>query len=277
MSEAPRVRVGEPRRRPGTFFLAVAMLVALPLVAIQGPAHTTPMDAVNVLFVGLYWCYLLARRERVEFPLALPFWLILLGSFTGLYAAYHRSLALLVLVQDIYLYLWFVTLSHFLARYCRLRSVATIWVAVACGVALLTFADAHMGLFGGRFAGTARSRGTFENPNMFGDYLVVSFFVTWATAAAGKRLFYLALPLLAGGVLATHSNGSLMSLLGGCGAVVAAHRFLWTTRRVGALLVLAGLGLGIVGVFHDHLEEVAVERLGASRGEVGGAALKGAS
>src|SRR3989442_1557900 len=108
----------------------------------------------------------------------------------------------------------YVPLPHSPPRRCRIEDVATVFIAVACGVAFLTVADAHLGLFGGRFAGTKRATGTFENPNMFGDYLVVSFFICWAAAAAaGRRLFYLGLPLLGLGVLSTHSNGCLVSLI----------------------------------------------------------------
>ena len=266
-----------PRAR-GTFLVMATMLVALPLIAIQGPAHTTPMDAVNAAFLALYWGWLLSRREKMFFPLVLPFWLIQLGSCTGLYTADERLRAVLTVVEDLYLYVWYVTLTHFLTRRCRIEDVATVFIAVACGVAFLTVADAHLGLFGGRFAGTKRATGTFENPNMFGDYLVVSFFICWAAAAAaGRRLFYLGLPLLGLGVLSTHSNGCLVSLIGGCGVTVAAYRSFWKPKQLGTVLVLGGALLGIVGVFHDQLQQVAVQRFSGSRSEVGGAALKGAS
>src|SRR5262249_28661713 len=142
---------------------------------------------------------------------------------------------------------------------------------------LLTIADAHFGVLGGRFAGNKRATGTFENPNMFGDYLVVSFFVTWAAAAGGRWLLYLGLPLLGIGVISTHSNGCLVSLIGGCGVPVAAYSAFWKPKQLGTILVLGGILLGIVGVFHDQLQELAVARLGGNRSEVGGAALKGAS
>ena len=74
---------------------------------------------------------------------------------------------------------------------------------------------------------------------MFGDYLVLSFFVAWATAAGGRPLFYLALPLLFAGIRATASNGALIALLGGCGAMVASTRASGPAGR-SALLCLAG-------------------------------------
>jgi hypothetical protein len=268
--------VTEARPNLGAFLLAGAMLVCLPLVAVQGPAHTTPMDAVNVLFLAVYWCVMFIRREKLGFPLIVAVWAIFLGSCAGLFNADDVGRASLVMVEDVYLYLWFVTLTHFLARQCRMGDIALVFVAVACAVALLTIADGVWGVAGGQFAGTKRAAGTFENPNMFGDYLVTAFFVTWATAAGGRPFVYLALAPLLFGIYATHSNGALMSLLGGCGAFTAAHTGLWTTRRLGGLLVVAAIAIGVVGVWHDELKQMAVDRFSGSRTEVGGAALKGA-
>jgi O-antigen ligase len=112
---------------------------------------------------------------------------------------------------------------------------------------------------------------------MFGDYLVVSFFVAWATAAGRRPFVYLALPLLFAGIRATASNGALMSLLGGCCAWFAATSTFWTRRTLGILCVAGGILLGVVGVYHEEITQFAVDMGSAGRGEVGGAAMKGAS
>src|SRR4029077_19583026 len=132
-----------------------------------------------------------------------------------------------VIVEDLYLYLWFVTLADFLGRRVRPGDVAMLWVGVACLVAFVTIADGYFGLFGGHFAGLKRATGTFENPNMFGDYLVVSFFVAWAVAAAGRPIVYVALPLLLVGVRSTASNGCMVSLLACFGGVLVACPGFW--------------------------------------------------
>ncbi len=275
MTAAPYI-ADEARTRSG-FILTALMMIALPLVAIQGPAHTTPMDAVNFMFVIVYWAWLFARRERIPFPLMVAFWLIMVGSCTGMYAAEDKPRAILTIFEDLYLYSWFVTLTDFLSRRARPSDAAILWVGVACTVAFATLADAHLGLFGGRFAGTKRATGTFENPNMFGDYLTVSFFVAWSVAAARRRWFYLTLPLLLGGIFSTASNGALVSLIGGTSCVIAAHEGFWKPRQLGAMLIIGGLLFGIVGTFHDQIQQFAVERLSSGRGQVGGAAMKGAS
>jgi O-antigen ligase len=259
--------------------VAAMMLCALPLVAIQGPAHTTPMDGVNFLFMIGYWVFILTRRETLSFPLILPFWLICLGSCTGLFSAIDRPRAFLVIAEDFYLYLWFLTLAHFLTRRCRVDRVVVVWVVVACGVALATVLDMKLGLFGGRFAGTdaLRATGTFENPNMFGDYLVLSLFLAWSVAAGGRKLFYFAVPALFLGVLATASNGAMASLLGGNMVMAAMDPRWWRPRRIGALLLIAGLGLGALCIVLNSGVDLGTELANRKRGEVGGAAEKGMS
>src|SRR5262249_20833302 len=143
-------------------------------------------------------------------------------------------------------------------RYCDVGKVASVWTLVACAVAVLTLADAHFGIFGGQFSGMRRATGTFENPNMFGNYLVVSFFVAWATAAGERPLFYLALPLLFGGIRATASNGALVAILGGCGAAWVASSSFWTRRTLGLLCLVGALGIAVVGVWHEEIETAAV-------------------
>src|SRR5262249_61273848 len=88
-------------------------------------------------------------------------------------------------------------------------------------------------------------------------YLVVSFFVAWATAGGGRPLFYIALPLLLIGVRATASNGCMVSLLAGVAAVVVACPGLWEPRQLAAGLALGPVLLGLPGVFHGQIAKVA--------------------
>jgi hypothetical protein len=250
-----------------------ALLVALPFVAWQGPAHTTALDALNAVLLPLYWGHALARHERVRFPLAIAFWLVLLGSIGGLWAATARTRALLTISQDVYLYLWCVTLAHFVARHCRLVSVIATWVAVACAIAALSWLDRTTGALGGFFSGAVRAAGTFLNPNMFGSYLVVSFFLAWSIAGPERRLVWLALPVLVLGLLDTASNGALAGFVAGCVAAV----FIQPTHRplatVGGLLILASVGLLAVGALqNDRVEQTLIGLFDRGRSGVGGAA-----
>jgi O-antigen ligase len=252
-----------------------AMLVTLPLVAWQGPAHTTLMDGVNLLFLVCTWTLILARHESITFPLILPFWLIMIGSLGGIYFAPGRIAALITMVEDLYLFVLFLTLVHFMSRRCRVESVVTLWSAVASGVAGLTLLDVFTGVFNGALSGAHRAAGTFENPNMFGSYLLISFFLTWALAAANRPRQYWAMLVLGMAILATHSNGALVSLLGGITIAIVAKPQWFTARRVGLILAAAGIGLFVVGLFHDQMAALFVQIVSRGRDSVGGAMNKG--
>jgi hypothetical protein len=262
--------------RIGSLLVLGAMLGTLPLMSFKGPGGVTPMDGVNALFVLAYWTVIVVRRDEVALPLLGSFLLILVGSATALYATADRGIAALTVAQEVYLYVWFVTLAHFLARSCRLDAAVLLWVAIAATVAVLTVADARAGLLGGRFAGEHRALGTFDNPNMYGNYLVLSFFLAWSLAGAGRRWVYLALPVLFAGIRATASNGALLGLLGGCAAVVLATPANRSFPRVGSALMAAAALLLVVAVWHEPIERAAHGVLSSERGAMGGAALKGA-
>lgn len=258
----------------GAHLIVGALLVALPFVAWQGPAHTTALDALNVIFLPLYWARAVARREKVTFPLAIAFWLVLLGSFGGLWAATAHTRALLTIGQDIYLYLWCVTVAHFVARHCRVATVVATWVAVACAIAVLSWVDRHTGALGGVFSGELRASGTFLNPNMFGSYIVVSFFLAWAVAGPERRLLWGALPLLFLGLLATASNGALAGFLAGCAATVMVQPTQRPLLAMGGGLILAAVGVLALGVLqNDRVKQQLVSTFHRGRSEVGGAAL----
>lgn len=251
------------------------MALATPLVAVQGPAHTTVLDVVNAVFLLVYWARVLTRAEPIALPLRAAMWLLLVGSLGGMISAANRSAAVLTLTQDLYLYAWFVTLADFLARHCRPRRAIVAWVTVACAVALLAALDAHLGLFGGHFAGDVRATGTFENPNMFGDYLMVSFFFAWAVAAAGARVCYGAMAVLVVGVVATASNGALLGLLVGAAATLLALPTAQPHRRVGAVLFALACAVALFAVSFERVQEESLGMFAAPRGALGGGAVKG--
>jgi hypothetical protein len=252
------------------------MLLLLPIVAIQGPAHTTAFDVFNVIFIVAYWARMLLRRDSIGFPLALPIWVILMGSIIGMYNAGEFGRSLLFLGKEVYLYAWFVTAVHFISRNCRVSSVVAIWVGIAVIMSLLMLIDQQLGFFGGLFGGEVRGSGTFENPNMCGSYITMSVFIAWSAAAGGRRHYYIAVPILILGILATASNGALASLLVGTIAATALHPLRRPLQWVGAALVGAALVIVVVATTSDTLVKSGMDMMSRGRDSVGGTAVAGA-
>ncbi len=275
--DAAAMPVTAPHIQLGATLTVALMMLAAPIVKWQGPVHTTVMDAVILLFLGAYWARMIAHRDTLSWPLLGAFWAIMAGSLIGLFAGTEVSGALLVLAQDLYLYLWFVTVVHFFAHRSRLDVVAIAYVVVASLISMMGAADHYMGALGGLFTATHRAVGTFENPNMFGNYLNIGIFLAWSLGAGGRRVMYLAIPILLLGVIATGSNGSLLSLLVACGAVVAAYPSRNWGERVGLLLLAAALGLALLGVWDERMTDAALQRLSSNdRSAIGGSAVEGA-
>ncbi len=251
------------------------MALATPIVEVQGPAHTTVLDGINLIFLAVYWARILARGESLELPFGTAMWLLFLGSLGGMVSAINHKVAALTLAQDVYLYVWFVTLAHFVTRHCRIPRVVVTWVAVACVVALLAALDNYFGLFGGRFAGDVRATGTFENPNMFGDYLMVSFFLCWAAAAAGRRWLYVPMLVLVLGVVATASNGALLGLAAGTGVTMLTIPTPHPQRRLALILLALASGVVLFGTQFQRVQEQSLGMFAAPRGSIGGGAMKG--
>ena len=252
------------------------MVVLLPVIIVRLPANTAPVDLVNLLFLSLHWSWLLARGVPIALPLVTPLWLIVIGSVTGMWSAPSLTWSVLTTCRGLYLYAWFVTLTDFLARSRCVVSAIRVWVVVAVALGAAGAADRFGGLAQGiLLESAARAQGTFENPNMFGNYLVVSFFLAWAAAAAGWWRLYLTLPILAGGVVATGSNGALLSLTTGSGLTLLIRPGRWRRVRLGGAVAVVGIVLAVVGPWHTTVAAVAAKVFSRDRGELGGAVLKG--
>jgi O-antigen ligase len=265
------------RLRPAATFTVIVMMLAVPIVAWQGPVHTTVMDAVIILFLGAYWAHMIAHRATLSWPLLGAFWAIMAGSLVGLFSGTDVPIAMLVLGQDVYLYLWFVTSVHFFVHRSRVDVVAITYVVVASLISLMAVADHYTHALGGLFTATARATGTFENPNMFGNYLNIGIFLAWALGAGGKRVMFFAIPAMLIGVVATGSNGTTLSLMVATVAVVASYPTRMLRERLGLVLLVAGLGLSVIGVWDDHMTSAVLQRLSTNdRSAIGGSAVEGA-
>jgi hypothetical protein len=226
----------------------------LPFLVPAGPGNTALADVGITLCIGL--ALLWSVREQV--PVKVPYLMGIAGLVLGgAFAAYVAEAPIgvgLVLAQDLLLLAWSTALA--LGRHnpaiiavvtrawCRTAPIYSGVMAVAylLGVNALTGVSAKDGV---------RASYTFGDPNLAGNYLVVSLFVMAACEcprSPGVRRIAYILVLLAIGF--TGSNGAMLTLLVGLVLSFAVSRF----RRVGALAGLTTLAAsvllaGMVAVF----------------------------
>ncbi|HKQ56314.1 MAG TPA: O-antigen ligase family protein [Candidatus Eisenbacteria bacterium] len=242
-----------PSRGWGTYLIAAAAMV--PIMVPSGPVQLAFVDGINLVALALFAGLALTRGLAIQAPLAWPFLLVALGSLLAMTSAISVPVGFLALVQDLYLFLWFVMLTTLMVRRGDLKAVRITWlwaanlVAVYCIVLAVTHG-------GGISAGLLGLRGfrpaaTFYNPNMLADYLMLSVFI--ALGLEGKtswRLLVPSLVLLVGALVLTKSNGGLISITAGLAVWMIARAM---ARRV-AVQRVAGvaallLAVGVLGAW----------------------------
>jgi hypothetical protein len=231
-------------------------VLTVPLLVPPIGPNSVPADFFNAAFVVLGAAVLFRTRARMRLPLGGSYLLIVTGGVVAVTQSIVPKEAIVAVVQDAYLFVWFVVVVNFLisGEGRSTRWVATVWgmvglvVAVVMWVAWLGYPDHVPSLFGYQLVDPyGRSEGTFRDPNMAGNYLVLSLFVMWAAprprSIAVKLL--LTLPFLLG-IYVTQSITALVTLAGG--TLVAGTIAFVARREAVVAAVMAVIAAGLVAV-----------------------------
>lgn len=236
---APRVA---PRRDAwGLYLLLIVALV--PIVVPKGPGQSAIVDLFNLVAIPAFAVSLLMARRSLVVPFLVPVFLIGVASLVATLNAESPGTALFAMLQDTYLFVWFVVVVNVLRDRRDGTSFRAAWMWVANAVAL--WALFTLMTHGQSIADLARPKGmralaTFSNPNMFADYLVVSIFIVLSLGEeAGRLVRFGSLALLFTALVATKSNGGLMAL--GAGLAVWMLARAWTMRLPATALLALGL------------------------------------
>ena len=240
------------RNRIDGWGIYLALLVCLiPIVVPSGPARLAFVDGLIVLGLGAFAIVFLTRKEPFRVPFMAPVLMITVGSLAAVVNAESPSASFLALAQDAYLFIWFIMLVQIL-RDRDLTPVQITWIWVANIIALygifIVLTEGHLSLMDIVKPKGKRAYGTFYDPNMFAGYLVMSLFFV---LSMGRRLPRLvrwgSILTMTVCIIATKSNGGVLSLIVGLGAWLAVRA--WTRQvspaaMVACVLLLGSLGLG---------------------------------
>jgi O-antigen ligase len=218
----------------------------LPFLVPAGPGNTALADVGITLCIGL--ALLWSVREHV--PVKVPYLVGIAGLVLGgAFAAYVAEAPIgvgLVLAQDLLLVAWSAALALGRHNPAIIGAVTRAWCRTApiySGVMAVAYLLGVNALTGVSAKDGVRASYTFGDPNLAGNYLVVSLFVMAACEcprSPGVRRIAYILVLLAIGF--TGSNGAMLTLLVGLVLSVAVSRF----RRVGALAGLTTLAISVL-------------------------------
>lgn len=239
-----------------TYLVVAALLI--PVVLPPGPMQMALLDLVNLLALFAFAILVITRRVRVVLPFVVPVLFIGAGSLLAITNAVSATASAVSLLQDLYLYSWFVMLIAVMARQGDLTGFRLAWVLAADVSALVVIGQAMAaGAFPAHFfaAEGFRPAGTFYGANMCADYLLLSVFVALSLwPRMGRPFLVLSAALMVVGLVVTKSNGSLGALAVGGAAtalVWALSRNGSRLRAAGALAVVAGLVLFATWAFDE--------------------------
>ncbi len=213
---------------PGMVGVTVCLL---PFIVPAGPGNTALAD------VGMAGCVVVALLwlSRTHLPVRLPYAIGMLGLLLG--GALAATLAAaplgtaLVLAQDVFLLLWAAALALG-AHDPRVVVAATVaWCRVApvyAGVVVIAYLIGFAPLSGVTAANGVRASYTFGDPNMAGNYLVVSLCMMVACRRPRDRATrWVGYLLVLTAIGFTGSNGALLTLViaGLLGLTLAAYHW----------------------------------------------------
>jgi hypothetical protein len=218
----------------------------LPFLVPAGPGNTALAD------VGISLCIVLAVlwSVREQLTVKLPYLagiagLLLGGGFAASVAAAPIGVAL-VLAQDVLLLAWAAALALGRHNPAIVAVVTRAWCRTAplySGVMVGAYLLGLNALSGVSAKDGVRAAYTFGDPNLAGNYLVISLFVMAACKhprSPGVRRIGYVLVLIATGF--TGSNGAMLTLLIGLILSLAVTRY----RRLGALAGLTTLAASVL-------------------------------
>ena len=272
-----------PNARTGMSTLPVLVAVTvclLPFLVPAAPGNVVAADLgmVGCVTVALLWTS--RKHHPVQWPYAAGVLLMMVGGALAATLTQATLSTAVVLVQDLLLLLWAVTLALGRLDPTIVRAAAFAWcrfAAVYATAAVCAYLIGFSPLSGVTSKDGVRASYTFGDPNLAGNYLVTSLFLIAACRVPRsdslRRLAYL---MLVSAIAFTGSNGAVLTLAIGLALVVAlsqlrAHGPLAGLRALVlvALAMLAVTTLALPRVNLEAVRERASESIPLLRDSVG--------
>jgi hypothetical protein len=269
------------------------MMAFLPIKIFHFPSNLELVDLWVMPALPLLWASFILTRHAISNAYGLAFFLILVGSFVSAFFAPNPLRGTIPIAKEIYLFLWFITLSTLLATLDPrlLRRVIAVWAIAACLHGLLIiaqFLSPRLWHLTTDFAGQSTAYATYRPSGLFisakaGDankaavFQLLGFAPLILSRPPKKVALALAILLLCS-ILATGSMGTTMAFTVGLTTSVMAllifdRSSAFIRRYLTQMAVAAVLLLGVGGVvisqnqnYRDHLSTIITGRAAKSSG-----------
>ncbi|WP_207555940.1 O-antigen ligase family protein [Intrasporangium flavum] len=222
--------------------VAVALtfaICALPLLIPSGPGNTGLADVGILAVVVTVAAWLRIKAVPVSVPYLLPVGLLMMA---GAVAAYHSgdALALLPVVQDVFLLVWCACIANAVRQYRWLLAVvlrAWVWSGLAWAAVLCVGKMANISWMAGLSSKDGgRASLTFADPNLCANYFLIVVALILATSVVrGRWARALALCTVLLAIVFTGSNGAAIGL----GVMIVVALVVGLVKRRGVVLATA--------------------------------------
>lgn len=262
-------------------------VVLLPVDLIHLPLNMSLVDGWVVMALPMLWLLFMRRQYPISLTYTVPMWLIFLASFISTLGALAPRNGLIVILKEIYAYIWFITLIAVLAR-SSARTLHRVLVAWAATVLLHGFVilgqflspelwRLTMSLAGGaKFFEVYRPSGLFVNANPAALFQLLGF-VPLVLVSRSQKVGVILGSLVLLSLMATGSMGATLAFLSGL--AVALMAIFWSghlrlilkmfVRMAIILSLLAGLLAFVVSHnerYQEHFERILIGRSEKSSG-----------
>ncbi|TDU83933.1 O-antigen ligase-like membrane protein [Kribbella voronezhensis] len=238
-------RAGRPRGDVLATMMGLTVCL-LPFLVPAGPGNTALADVGMTLCIGLALLWSVREHLPVKVPYLLGVAGLVLGGAFAAYIAQAPVGVGLVLAQDLLLLAWGAALALGRHNPAIVSAVTRAWCRTApvySGVMAAAYLLGINALSGVSAKDGVRASYTFGDPNLAGNYLVVSLFVMAACkcprSPGVRRIAYI---LVVTAIGFTGSNGAMLTLLVGLVLTVAVTRY----RRSGPVAGLSTLAVSML-------------------------------
>ncbi len=265
----------------------------LPVNVVNLPLNTTPVDFWILFALPLLWFVMRRARQPISISYAIAMWIILLASFASAFAATKPSNSIVVILKEIYVFLWFVTLTVVLSKLSArdFHRLMSVWTGVVIAHGLLMIAQFLSPALWQSISGLAGRSAAYDIYRPSGLFLC-------DTAGCANRAAYFQLlgivPLMLAGftrrrtislgfllllsILITGSMGATLAFLIGLASATAAlavfgKRWNLITKNLVQLIVVAAVlgGIAALAISHnqryeEHFQSIIVGRAERSSG-----------
>jgi O-antigen ligase len=259
----------------------VGTLVLLTVDLISLPLNMNVVDVWILMALPILWLSFARTHHIISFPYTIAIWIILLASFASTFAAPAPKNSLVVILKEVYAYVWFVTLTAILARLNArdLRRVLVIWAGIVFvhGLVIVAqFFSPEFWRFTARLAGSLkdfeiyRPSGLFVNANSAAFFQLLGF-VPLVLASPSKKTAMILGILLLPTMLATGSMGAALALAAGMAVATMAIFLSGRLALIIKMFVRLAIAISLLGGFfylvasqnerfQEHIERILVGR-----------------